>query len=195
MRDFLFLRHGETDWNVANRMQGQIQDIPLNDTGRRQAEDAASFLARQSFGLIVSSTLDRAAVTARIIAERTGTPLVFDKRLIERSWGVAEGLTYDEFTAADPATFFTSDGRQDWIAKARQPKGSETREELADRASAALFDLLSRHQEQRLLLVTHGAWLRALAYLLTGIDQIFPNATPYIAREEESGWQINPMVC
>ena len=182
MRSFLFLRHGETDWNVVHRMQGQIQDIPLNQTGHRQAAAAAALLVGHAFDLIVSSTLDRAATTARIIAEQKGLPLVLDKRLIERGYGVAEGLTYKELGATNLTAFFS-----------HNPEGAETKAELTDRAFTATFDLISRHEKQRLLLVTHAAWLRALVYRLTGIDRSFPNATPFLAYEETEGWQIKPL--
>jgi broad specificity phosphatase PhoE len=194
MREFLFLRHGQTDWNLAHRIQGQIKDVPLNQTGIKQSEDAAALLLRYPLDLIVSSTLDRAAMTARIIAVQTGSPLIFDARLIERNWGVAEGMAVAEFANIDPETFFTSDGRQDWVDETRQPKGAETREELAERASIALFDLLSRHEDKRLLLVTHGAWLRALVYRLTGEDRDSANAIPYRAYENPEGWHVEPLM-
>jgi broad specificity phosphatase PhoE len=193
MRDFLFLRHGATDWNHTGRIQGQIQNVPLNEAGIKQSENAALLLSSEPLDLIVSSTLDRAAATARIIANKIGLPIVMDKRLVERNWGVAEGLTHEELKAADAETFFTSDGRQDWISGTRQPKNSETREEVAERASGALFDLLSRYKEQRILLVTHGAWLRALMTSLTGSDQIFPNGVPYVASETTAGWQVKTL--
>jgi broad specificity phosphatase PhoE len=193
MRDFLFIRHGETDWNLADRMQGQIQNVPLNETGIKQSIGAVSHLNEAAPDLIISSTLDRAAATARIIGERLGLSVLYDARLIERNWGAAEGLTYKEINAADPKIFFTNDGKQDWISKTRQPKGSETREALAERAFAAVLDLLSRYNEQRLLLVTHGAWLRALVHRLTESDQGFPNAVPYIAEENAGKWRIKPL--
>ncbi len=192
MREFFFLRHGETDWNVENRMQGRTHGVPLNETGKMQAGKAAALLARHAFDVIVSSPLDRAAMTARIIGETKKCPLVFDERLIERSWGSAEGLTHEEVHAADPA-IFSERGPEDWISKTRQPEGAETKEELIARASTALFDLLKSYDKERLLLVTHGAWLRALVFSLTGIDQIFPNAVPYAAREEEGGWRIRQL--
>ncbi|MFA5041121.1 MAG: histidine phosphatase family protein [Bdellovibrionales bacterium] len=190
MRGFFFLRHGETDWNAENRMQGRTRSVPLNETGKKQSEKAAELLAEHRFDLIVSSPLERAAMTARIIGERIKCPLIFDERLIERSWGVAEGLTHDEIKAANPTEIFCDMEGKDWMTQLRHPKGAETREALADRASAALFDLLSHHQKERILLVTHGAWLRALIFHLTGIDQSIPNAAPYAAFEKSEGWQI-----
>ena len=71
----LAIRHGETAWNVDTRLQGHL-DIPLNDTGRRQARHLArALLGRQPIDAIVSSDLSRALETARIVAQATGAPL------------------------------------------------------------------------------------------------------------------------
>ena len=193
MRSFFFLRHGETDWNLANRMQGQIQDIPLNETGIKQAENAAAFLTRHALDLIISSTLDRAVMTAQIIAEKTGLPIVLDQRLIERNLGAAEGMTLAEVDATYPGTFFTHDRDPQEASNSRQPDGCETREDLAKRASSTIFDLLTQYAGQRIVIVTHGAWLRALVRRLTGVDRGFINAEPFIAEEAAEGWQISPL--
>lgn len=190
MSGFLFLRHGETDWNVQGRMQGQIQDVPLNANGIAQARQVADLLAGEQIDLVVSSTLDRAVMTSQIIAEKTGAPVLHDPRLIERSFGMGEGLTYDQLMLQDPDTFFTEDGRADWISDTRQPKGSETREAVGQRALAAVEDLIKTHQDKKLLLVTHGAWMRAFTFLVTGRDQIFPNTTPYTATLTNEAWDV-----
>jgi probable phosphoglycerate mutase/uncharacterized phosphatase len=90
-RPFLFLRHGQTDWNLEGRFQGHT-DIPLNATGLAQAHGAAERLARQPITAIVSSPLVRASKTAAIVAERLGLPLHIDPELMERSFGRYEGL-------------------------------------------------------------------------------------------------------
>lgn len=94
------MRHGETDWNAARRIQGST-DIPLNDTGRAQAREAAAALAEQYAGmspLVVSSDLSRARETAEIISAALGVdaPRLYPQ-LRERSYGVAEGLTDAEY--------------------------------------------------------------------------------------------------
>ena len=191
MRSFLVIRHGQTDWNLHGRMQGQIKDVPLNATGLAQAQDAAALLEAQNFDLIVASPLDRAYETAQIIAARKKVDIICDDRLIERSWGKAEGLRRAELDHQDPATFFTPDGRMDWwIKDARQPAGSESLNELADRATSAVTEHLTRQAPRRLLFVTHGAWLRALFYRLAGLDRIFANARPYRAQETPAGWTM-----
>jgi len=102
----LLVRHGETDWNAARRIQGST-DIPLNDTGRAQARGTATGLAErmaEQYGgvrpIVVSSDLSRAHETAQIIAAELGTDVAHAyPQLRERSYGVAEELTVDEYRA------------------------------------------------------------------------------------------------
>lgn len=106
MTTLLLVRHGETDWNAARRIQGST-DIPLNDTGRAQARATATDLAErmaEQYGgvrpIVVSSDLSRAHETAQIIAAELGTDVAHAyPQLRERSYGVAEGLTVDEYRA------------------------------------------------------------------------------------------------
>ena len=74
MTDLYLVRHGETDWNRQRRIQG-LTDIPLNDTGRAQAEAAAALIERSEWDLVVSSTLGRARETAAILARGLGLPV------------------------------------------------------------------------------------------------------------------------
>jgi probable phosphoglycerate mutase len=91
-------RHGNTDWNAGNRVQGQT-DVPLNDLGRQQAVDAAELLVRLRPAVIVASDLQRAADTAAALAALTGLPVNYDKRLRERFFGEWQGLTMPEVKA------------------------------------------------------------------------------------------------
>ena len=91
----LFWRHGQTDFNVAGRFQGQ-SDVPLNDTGRAQAEQAARRLAELGPELIVSSDLSRAAATADSLATLLGLEPVRDRRLRETAFGEWEGSSRAE---------------------------------------------------------------------------------------------------
>lgn len=100
MTTLLLVRHGETAWNAARRIQGST-DIPLNDTGRAQARETAQALAARFAGespVVVSSDLSRAVETARIISSALGTgePHAY-AQLRERAYGQAEGLTDTEY--------------------------------------------------------------------------------------------------
>ena len=95
-------RHGQTVWNAERRFQGQ-SDIPLDETGRAQADRAARLLAGLRPDLIVSSDLSRAASTAAALARLTGLEVTLDKDLRERHGGCWEGLTDTEIRGRYPA--------------------------------------------------------------------------------------------
>jgi len=148
MTELYLVRHGETEWNAARRIQGRT-DIPLNDTGRRQAREAAELLARRSWHGVYASPLDRAHETAEIIAARLGLDGVTDiDALIERDYGEAEGMGFDEIEALYPEGV-------------RAP-GQETREEVAARVVPALLELAERHPGERLVIVSHGGAIRSV---------------------------------
>ena len=92
--EIVLIRHGETAWNVELRYQG-TSDIPLNDLGVRQAQALADSMRGEHWDVIVSSPLQRAWNTALPIAEAVGIDaghLIPDPRLMERAFGVVEGL-------------------------------------------------------------------------------------------------------
>ena len=90
LKDFYFIRHGKTDWNKKHLAMGQT-DIPLNETGLKQATQAAESLKDISFGAIVSSPLMRAKKTAEIIAQTKSLDITIIDELKECSWGIMEG--------------------------------------------------------------------------------------------------------
>ncbi|KAA9110810.1 histidine phosphatase family protein [Microbacterium rhizomatis] len=150
------VRHGETDWNRDRRIQGTT-DIPLNDTGRQQARDAATALAAELDGpvVIVSSDLARARETAQIIAAQLELPEPRQfAELRERAYGVAEGISSDEF--------FSRWG--DWHTA--EVPGAETRPHLRARALGALRRVSAQARRDTapvaasLVVVTHGALIR-----------------------------------
>ena len=98
------MRHGQTEWNLAERYQGQ-QDSPLTLLGRRQAQAVARRLADVPFDRIYASPLGRAWTTAGFLAEETGVAPVPDERLMECSYGECEGLTIDDIEAKFPREF------------------------------------------------------------------------------------------
>src|SRR4051812_21678086 len=94
-------RHGNTDWNAGQRVQGQT-DVPLNDLGLQQAVDAAELLVRLRPDALVSSDLRRAADTVAALAVLTGLSVTYDERLRERFFGQWEGLTMTEVAETRP---------------------------------------------------------------------------------------------
>lgn len=141
------LRHGQTDWNIDLRLQGS-SDIPLNETGIKQAELAAKHLNSADWDLVLSSPLSRAHETAKIVAGELGLNLVIVPELIERSFGVAEGMSHTEW-------------RTLYESHADIP-GLEGLEDLQIRSEALLRLLASEYDGMRILAVSHGALIRVL---------------------------------
>jgi probable phosphoglycerate mutase len=160
------VRHGETDWNRARRIQG-LTDIPLNDTGREQAKDAAAGLRRAldpSLPVAVAaSDLVRARETAEIIAESLGAPepLLY-RDLRERGYGQAEGVDIAEF-----------DRRWGPWHSAEVP-GAESRDRLRRRALRGLRLAVADARASgsayppSLVIVSHGALIREVIHHASG---------------------------
>jgi uncharacterized phosphatase len=152
------LRHGQTDWNIDFRLQGTT-NIPLNSTGIQQAQLAGAHFIGSEWDVLLSSPLDRALETARIVAEVAGLPVpVVEPLLMERAFGEAEGLTYPEYRERFP------DGSL--------VPGGETIPELADRANQMLRHIADAYPGQRVLAVSHGAFIRKVIRLAS--DKTLP---------------------
>ncbi len=157
MTRFIVVRHGETEFNVATRIQGH-GDSPLTRLGIAQAEAIAERLADEPFDLLVSSDLGRALATARRIAARCGRDLIVDTRFRERSFGVGEGFTYEEIDRRYPDAF----------SRLRQSDpdyaipGGESRRTFHERVTAAFADLARVHEGRRVAVVCHGGVLSTI---------------------------------
>lgn len=154
--ELALIRHGQTDWNLHERVQGRT-DIPLNATGREQARSAATRIAEEghAWDLVLSSPLERARETAEIIAETLGVPLgdVVDD-LTEQDFGDAEGLSVAELYARWPDRGFP---------------GAETDQALGERGLRALTGIAeSRAEARRVLAVSHGSLIRGTIATTTG---------------------------
>lgn len=163
-RTVIFWRHGQTDYNVERRFQGQ-SDIPLNTLGRTQAAQAASYLSTLQPELIVSSDLSRAADTAEELASLLNIGVTHDERLRETAFGQWEGHTRDELNASWPEEL------EQWLSGAdMNPPGGESRSESGRRVASAITDVIDGSEAQTIAIVAHGAVLRAAAELLLGMD-------------------------
>lgn len=165
MTEVIIIRHGETEWNVARRYQGQL-DSPLTARGLAQASAIAQRLAAESFDLLVSSDLKRAADTAAIIAEaHPGLAFECDSRLRERDFGILAGLTRAEALARYPQA---EAGYLQGGPEYRIPNGESLRD-LYERSAVALNEWNERMAGGRLLVVTHGGVLGQFLRYVTGI--------------------------
>jgi len=145
-------RHGETDWNIAQVLQGWI-DVPLNDTGRRQALELAQTLAPYGFSRVCTSPLRRSAETAEIIAKVWGLPPPTEYAgLKERNFGLIQGMPKSELLLTHP-------GLHEEILQ-RNPAcdfdEGEPLDHFADRVLAAVGDIAQQHAGTRVLAITHG---------------------------------------
>jgi probable phosphoglycerate mutase len=147
-------RHGNTDFNASDRVQGQL-DVPLNARGRGQAVAAAAKLAGFSPEAIFSSDLSRAADTAAALAALTGLPVSYDPRLRERYFGDWQGLTMSEAAERYPAEYAR------W--RAGEPDigcGIETVDDMAKRVGAALREIAEAVPDGTAIVATHGGAAR-----------------------------------
>jgi 2,3-bisphosphoglycerate-dependent phosphoglycerate mutase len=158
------IRHGETPWKVDTRIQGQ-RDIPLNDTGRWQAERLARALAaHEPIDMVYTSDLLRAWETARAVSESTGAPMVADEGLRERGFGVFQGKTFAEIEATLPEESLLWRKRDPFWA----PEGGESLTAMRRRVVETLHTLASRHTGEQIVLVAHGGVMDLLYRAATG---------------------------
>lgn len=162
-RRIVFWRHGRTDWNAAGRFQGQT-DIPLNEEGHRQAQQAARRLASLAPSAIVASDLGRTRSTAEALAAVTGLPVRLDSGLRETNAGDWQGHTFDAIRGMDP------EGLRRWEEGDVHTRagGAETRLDVAARVHRAVDRALAAvPADGTLVVVSHGGAIRVgLAHLL-----------------------------
>jgi broad specificity phosphatase PhoE len=179
---FYFLRHGQTNWNVEGRFQGHT-DIPLNDFGLSQAQDAAKALARCPVDLIIASPLMRARKTAEIVAEHLGKPLLVDDALKERHFGAFEGLVVNEVKAQF--------GLQPHERLVRHlPADAEQWHETCARTVRVIGQWLGRHPDQTLLFVAHSGLFDALHEIILR-SRVQPKHVPYYWQHGAPGWSCS----
>lgn len=146
------VRHGQTDWNNLNKIQG-VADVPLNDIGRAQANIAADRLARFNFEYIVSSNLSRATETANIIGNKLNLRVEYDARLREYDFGNLTGRNRADISPDTLKSFFTA-------------PTSFGAEQFADAFARAGNFLESIDYDKNTLVVTHGGVINfMLCYL------------------------------
>lgn len=188
-RSFYFLRHGQTDWNKEERMQGRT-DIPLNETGREQARAARDTLAGHSIDLLCASPLKRAYETAQIVNEHRHLPIITHDSLIERHYGSHEGTTLAEMVEKEtqfPELFLPRIGRFP------HPREAEPFDEFRIRAVKAVKEILVEHKGN-ILFVAHEAIFGALSHaLIEGDYKPSANATPYRFQIENGIWTCAPL--
>ena len=159
------VRHGETAWNVDNRIQGQL-DIGLNAKGRWQAERAGAALADEDISVVYSSDLWRAYDTALSIATPHGLAVQTDEGLRERGFGDFEGKTFAEIQATWPDQALLWRKR---VPDFAPPRG-ESLLHLRERIVQCVQSLAQRHIGKHIAVVGHGGVMDVLYRTATGLD-------------------------
>ena len=143
-------RHGETSYNVENRICG-VSDIPLNNTGKEQAQKIGEKLLDKKIDVIISSPLQRAQETAKIISKKIKAPIEIDERIHEINFGVFEGMP----------------GKNEDFRYVKKnhaisyPQG-EKLFQVVQRVYNFLDEIHQRYQDQTVLVVCHGGIVRII---------------------------------
>ena len=153
------VRHGETIWNVENRVQG-ITDIPLTDQGRLDATLLKDLVKDINIDVVISSPLERAIETAKILTDGK-LPINTDDRIKERDWGLNEGANIDEVDRWDC---------WDVILNTRV-QNIESVQDFMYRVSSFLEDIKVKYKDKNVLVVTHSAVIRVIHYMLGTIPE------------------------
>ena len=167
------VRHGQSEWNLTGRLQGQTDDVPLTALGVEQAAAAARTLAGRAVAAVHSSDLLRARQTAEAIAAALRLPVSLDAGLREQGYGDLEGRPSVDVLAEAPYDFADPDAH---------PPSGESLREVHDRVGRRLASYARRYAGRECVLVSHGDAIRAgLAWL----DGLGPGDIPW--RETPNG--------
>ena len=172
MTDIWLVRHGQTDWNLTGRWQGQATGAPgLNDMGRAQALALRDQLQDVNFSAIYSSDLLRARQTAELIAEPLGLIVALELHLREINLGVWEGMLSSDVETQYPQEL---EERARDPFHARAPQG-ESPLEVAERVIATVNDIAKKYQDESILIVSHGVSLAVIICHAQGfpLDEVY----------------------
>ncbi|CAM3639913.1 phosphoglycerate mutase [Rouxiella silvae] len=164
MLQVYLVRHGETEWNAARRIQGQ-SDSPLTEKGIFQAQQVAERVRNEGITHVIASDLGRTKRTAEIIADACGCKVITDPRLRELHMGVLETRNLD---GLNPEEELWRKQMVDGTPEGRIPQG-ETMNELAARMREALESCLNLPEGSKPLLVSHGIALGCLISTILGL--------------------------
>jgi len=191
--EIILIRHGETEWNSQKRMQGH-SNSDLSSVGQAQIQALGQWMKNVPFDLIYSSDSPRAKQTAESITQFSGHELQFDQRLREKNLGVFEGLTSEEARERHPEVFrlFKTAGSKYVIDE------GESTQQLQDRALEIVNEIRIKHPEERVLLVTHGGFIRVVMKHSLGLSLETP--TRFLIRNTgvfrlvwEDKWLVSQM--
>ena len=151
MTQLILIRHGETDWNVEGRWQGQA-DVPLNENGLKQAEQIAQLLSNRKIQAIYTSDSTRTRRTAEVLGRVIGLRVYIDIRLREIHQGEWQGLLITEIKERYSEEFRSRRANPLTIA----PPGGETTKQVQERALSFIKDISDHYPNEAVAIVSHG---------------------------------------
>lgn len=172
MTRIYFIRHGETDWNSAGRYQGWT-NIPLNDSGREQARLLAERFQDVPLDAIYTSPLDRAYDTAKAVAEKKDMKAIPDEHFKEINFGQWEGGTVQELGDKYGREFL------DFFKEPHKypMPGEGSFQNAENRVLTGINTILQKHENENVMIVSHGGLLRIAIIALMGMDGSFYRKT------------------
>ena len=165
MTSIYLVRHGQTAWNKEEIFRGRT-DVPLDETGLKQAELAGEYFKGMEIDAIYSSPLSRALQTAQKIAQFHNLKVQPLDGIIDMSFGNWEGRAHQEIREKDSKTY------RQWVEEphlVRLP-GGESLDDVRVRAIAALEEVIRNHPEKTLVLVSHRVICKVLICAILGLD-------------------------
>ena len=158
---FFYVRHGQTDWNLARKMQGGQTERPLNETGIQQAEETRKILEGKEFDIVIVSPMKRAIQTAEIILDNKNKPIITEERLRERKLGELEG---------NPVTEQCEE--EIWDCKLNKSyKNGESVLEFEKRVLEFIEEAKEKYKDKTVLIVAHGGVAKVFKKYLYGVPK------------------------
>ena len=176
---YLF-RHGETDWNAQKRLQGRTGDMPLNEKGLSQANTIASKFQGKIIKTIYSSPLKRAKQTAEVVANHLKADITYIDDLQERSFGILEGMSFDEITDKYPELqeLISYSKNCDFVSEDGNTYGTESLKDTQARIYKTITDIIKKSIDDVVVISSHGSVLYNFLLHVLGHDDFdhIPNA-------------------
>lgn len=189
------IRHGETIGAEIKRYKGSI-DVPLSENGVRQIEKTAELvvkhLGKETISAVYSSDLSRAVCSAEIIGKPFGIAPVKTPAIRERSFGLWEGMSFDEIRNAYPVEF------QAWSDNplTHSPIGGESTIDVSSRVVKAIDEIIEKHKGKRIAVVAHGGVNRVILCRILGVplENVFRIEQDFAALNIVEFWDDYPVV-
>lgn len=168
MTKLYLIRHGQSEWNILSKVQGQ-KDANLTNIGREQARKLGKRLIDENIDIIFSSDLSRALETAEIISSMINKPVVESKEIQEINFGPWEGLTLAEIQKKYKEEYLI------WMKKPDKFKleGTETLDNLKNRVMKYVEKVLIENKDKNIAIVSHNATLKIIILNLLGMGNAF----------------------